>query len=282
MSWPAKRITGQIAASNAVKIRAALLASINENQVAKAFVDSHPQVTNDPVADRQRARDWAKVNVSFNNTPLKSALNRTHAEGWVTGDKAAKANIRTAALNKAPTIADILQDPKVNVWKDWKPGNEAAAALVNPSGGLRDLLDKSNITIQGLNNTSLDRLGTILADNLRAGQSAGKTADQIQQFLADTVGEDFADPSRALSIAITETSRAVNQASLDRYTESQIEEVEWLGIEPCEICAENDGEVVTIGESFPSGDDAPPAHPNCYCTLLPVIPGMDIQLTATI
>ena len=35
---------------------------------------------------------------------------------------------------------------------------------------------------------------------------------------------------------------------------------------PCEICADNesDGEI-GIDESFSSGDDTEPAHPNCQC-----------------
>jgi SPP1 gp7 family putative phage head morphogenesis protein len=280
-NWPIKQQTAKIAASNAVKVRAALLASIDTNKVATDFMDSHPTVTDDVTADRQNARQWAKINVITNSVPLKSALNRIHAEGWVTGDKGARASIRTAALNKAPSLAKIIRDPKANAWTNWKPGNEAAAALLNPPGGLRALLDASNITIREIDRTSLDRLGTILADGLRTGQAAGKTATEIRSFLADTVSEDYADPSRALTIALTETSRAVNQAALNRYQESMIDQVEWLGIEPCEICAENDGQVVGLGESFPSGDDAPPAHPNCVCTLLPVIPAMaDIELGA--
>ena len=279
-SWPAKRITSKIAATNAIKIRAALLASIDKEKVAKSFLESHPQVTDDQTADRQRARDWAKVHVLIDSKPMQKALNRVHAEGWVTGDKAARSSIKSAAIRKAPTIAEIIRDPKANIWAGWKPGNEAAAALLNPPSGLRQLLEQDRVTIRGIETTSLDRLGTVLADNLRIGQTAQKTGKEIEQYLADTLGDEFADPSRALTIALTETSRAVNQASMDRYRESQIDQVEWLGIDPCEICADNDGETVTIGDTFPSGDDAPPAHPNCVCTLLPVLPDMgDIELS---
>ena len=38
------------------------------------------------------------------------------------------------------------------------------------------------------------------------------------------------------------------------------------------MCVEN-AEAGTIGidENFPSGDEAPPYHPNCFCTLVPVL-----------
>lgn len=41
----------------------------------------------------------------------------------------------------------------------------------------------------------------------------------------------------------------------------------WQVNQGCDICDENDGESVDIGDTFPSGDDMPPAHPNCKCTV---------------
>ena len=40
----------------------------------------------------------------------------------------------------------------------------------------------------------------------------------------------------------------------------------------CEMCVENaEAGTVGIDENFPSGHDAPPYHPNCFCTLVPVL-----------
>lgn len=40
----------------------------------------------------------------------------------------------------------------------------------------------------------------------------------------------------------------------------------------CEMCVENaEAGTVGIDENFPSGHDAPPYHPNCFCTLIPVL-----------
>jgi len=43
------------------------------------------------------------------------------------------------------------------------------------------------------------------------------------------------------------------------------------GTDPCVMNA--DAGVIGIDDAFPSGDDAPPFHPNCVCTLLPVLDG---------
>jgi hypothetical protein len=60
-----------------------------------------------------------------------------------------------------------------------------------------------------------------------------------------------------------------------RYKDAGLEKQEWAVSDPCDICAKNDGAIVPIGTSFPSGDTQPPAHPHCRCVLLPVIPGME-------
>jgi SPP1 gp7 family putative phage head morphogenesis protein len=105
-----------------------------------------------------------------------------------------------------------------------------------------------------------------LADSIAAGYSPAKAAKVIN--------EKIGDPARALTIAITEQNRAMSLASLYTYQEAQVEQVEWNAVQPCDICAPNDGQVVTLGEAFESGDTQPPAHPNCRCALLPVILGM--------
>ena len=70
----------------------------------------------------------------------------------------------------------------------------------------------------------------------------------------------------------SDLSRAVSVASRDLYEESNVEQVEWLVAEGCDICQENaDASPIGIDETFPSGDSEPPAHPNCMCALAPYI-----------
>lgn len=37
----------------------------------------------------------------------------------------------------------------------------------------------------------------------------------------------------------------------------------------CDVCEELDDEIVDVDDVFSSGDDGPPAHPNCRCTVVP-------------
>lgn len=66
----------------------------------------------------------------------------------------------------------------------------------------------------------------------------------------------------------TEASSFYNSAAEDSYREAGIIEVEWLTEEDdktCDICGPLDG------QRFPIGTVHPPGHPNCRCTILPVI-----------
>jgi hypothetical protein len=148
-------------------------------------------------------------------------------------------------------------------WSTWKPGNKPAALLVSPPQGLRRLLDRSNVTIQGVNTTTLDRIGTQLGQALSTGATDITLSNAIKNLLDD--------PNRAMVIARTEMNRAMSVASVESYQGFGVEQVEWLVMEPCDICAENDGVVVDLMSEFPSGDTEPPAHPNCVCSIAPVI-----------
>jgi len=79
--------------------------------------------------------------------------------------------------------------------------------------------------------------------------------------------------SRANMIARTETANALSQASLDRMEDMGIDGKEWVwNGGDCGICSDNQSAgVIPVGDTFPSGDMAPPAHPNCECALAPAI-----------
>jgi hypothetical protein len=108
-------------------------------------------------------------------------------------------------------------------------------------------------------------VGTLLARALERGW----TPNEIKEQIADAIDDDT---DRALTIAQTEMSRAVTTASRELYEESGVELVEWLVADPCDLCEENaDVSPIRIGETFPSGDTEPPAHPNCVCDLAPYV-----------
>ena len=158
--WAAKEIKGRISAQNAVKIRAAIKSAYNPKQIAEDFVNSNFDKTDNPTADNARARSWALLHIKTNPSALEKAIKRTLAEGWVTGNKAAKSMIKTAILKSS--VLSIVSDPKADVWIGWKPGDEATAALVDPPKGLLNLLENARFTASDSLKSNADRIGTQL------------------------------------------------------------------------------------------------------------------------
>ena len=258
MKWRAHEVDGRIAAKNALKIRAALRQGANWKRIFEAYKRTQPAVSDNPAQDRARARAWAMLNVSFNNEALGAALRRVWAEGFALGIVSAEDAVRQARELKKADESDYLD------WKNWKPGDAAAALLLKPTRAFLRLLELFGITIRGIDQTGYERLGTALSDSIALGLSPTRAAKLIQDAVSD--------PARALTIAITETNRAISRATVERYQNYGLQEMEWATSSPCDKCAQNEGQVVTIGSSFDSGATQPPVHPNCRCALLPVIP----------
>jgi hypothetical protein len=260
MRWPAHTLEIRLAAKNATKIRRAFRSVLNGEEIAQRWSEAHPAGGS---VSPQMARDWAQLTITANKKPMQNALARVYAEGYVIGDRAANYMMsRLLGLAKAPMVKPKVRSGVVD-WATWKPGNQAAAALVRPKGGLESLLATRRIFITNeVFHTKIDRIGTALAKGLEAGWTTQQTAKAL-----DTIIDD---PQQALVIAQTEMSRAVSIATRDNYESSGVEQVEWLVAEGCDDCQENaDASPINIGDTFPSGDSEPPAHPNCMCALAP-------------
>jgi len=245
-------------------IREAIRASIDPGKIIDAFLQDFPPGSE---VTPQQARDWAQIHIVPNNSKLVDALSRVYATGWQFGQDYAVTTIARAKLQKSP-------DPSIVVdWSKWKPGDSTAALLVRPKGGLARLLGRRNITINGISNTTLNRIGTVLARGIEEGATARSIAyDLMEEGIRDIAD----DPIRAMTIANTEMARAVSVATVDGYKEYGVEKMEWLSLDPCDACEGNsEAGPIAVGEEFPSGDTEPPAHPNCRCTVLPVIPGLE-------
>jgi len=203
--------------------------------------------------------------VNLNSTSFIPIFSRIYAENYVIGKATAEDYVYRSV--KTRKSADLSID-----WSTWQPGNRTAAALVSPPNGLKDLLDKAGITIKSINQSTYDILGNTLA----TGLSGGLPPKQVASLINDSLGST----PRALTIARTEGNRASNAALTDTYSLMGIETVEWSAVMPDKcICVDLDGEQTRLGEEFPSGEGLtqPPAHPNCVCTLIGVIPD-DITL----
>ena len=90
---------------------------------------------------------------------------------------------------------------------------------------------------------------------------------------------------RAKSLVRTELAHVYNEAAMDRYREAGIEIVRVVAATeivrtvgkkvvyyPCDICQEHDGQEYNLLTAV-EGEDIPLFHPNCRCTIIPVIGG---------
>lgn len=121
-----------------------------------------------------------------------------------------------------------------------------------------------------LPDSTRDMIRGTIAEGLAAGKGSAEIADQLQTSYA------FSE-ERAALIANTEIRRANSAGSVEGYKQAKEAGVnvqkEWLlGNEPCDECETNADEgPIDLDDVFPSGDDQPPAHPNCNCSISPVV-----------
>ncbi len=146
------------------------------------------------------------------------------------------------------------------VWRDWEPGDPEAARLIHETPGLSQLLHDAGIWIKDIDETTVDRLGTSLADGLDAGEGSDALAQRVDAVIHD--------PSRALMIARTEAARAMELASEARAVAQGQTQKRWLDLpDACPACRLNaEAGWVPIVAAFPGGASRPPQHPWCRCS----------------
>lgn len=132
--------------------------------------------------------------------------------------------------------------------------------------------------------------GQLLKDVLSEGLAEGESIAELQSRVSNVYEQARGD--RAKMIARTEVLRATNFATEEAYRQSKVVKgKEWLTAldeRTCKLCNELDGKVIPVnssyfkeGETYTVGDESitlnydtvkhPPLHPNCRCTLIPVL-----------
>lgn len=127
----------------------------------------------------------------------------------------------------------------------------------------------------------------ILIDNPKAKfRVSDKTRADIRQSIATSLnlGEDqkaatdrlistVKNPKRAGLIARTEAVNGYQNGLLAMGKESGAVGKEWQSTNYDDICGVNAAKgIIKINDSFPSGDLAPAAHPNCRCSIVLIYP----------
>ena len=121
-------------------------------------------------------------------------------------------------------------------------------------------------------------------DMLRVTLSKGIAENLSAEEIGKEVAKSYAfSEERAELIALTEIATANSYGALEGYKEASDIGLEvsksWLRLgDACPLCVSNaEAGVIPLDDAFPSGDMAPPAHPNCRCVLVPEVKGQLID-----
>lgn len=139
----------------------------------------------------------------------------------------------------------------------------------------------------GLGNVTKEKLRLLVAQAQGEGWSINKLRDELMETY------DGWGKVRAQMIAQTETIRSSNAGAVEAYARAGIEYKQWFTAEDarvCPWCAEMHGKIVGVRDNYFNRGEVleveadkssmtfsyedvgwPPLHPNCRCTILPVV-----------
>lgn len=151
-------------------------------------------------------------------------------------------------------------------------------------GMLQAVHDRVEALAFSTNDVSVRLIEETIAQGILEGESVTQLRNRIRDIYNAT-------PERAERIARTESIYASNQGALEAYRQSPVVTAkEWSAeFDACEFCAALDGKVIGLEQEYASLGDGfqgvsggvlnidygdvnmPPLHPNCRCSLLPVV-----------
>lgn len=201
---------------------------------------AHPAV--DSLA-REVERAARKKATLFNSEPAKTRLAATYAK-------------RDKRL-----IVDLTKEQRKATYLALTRGAVTARSASEVARAVRNSV--------GMTEQMANRLANYEGQLFANGYQGGRFTRASERFQGQLINQ------RSRTIARTEMSWAHNQAQLATMKEAEQQldltlEKEWFTADDevtCEICSELNGERAPLDGTFSSGDDSPPAHPNCRCSV---------------
>lgn len=144
------------------------------------------------------------------------------------------------------------------------PLTDDPPALITSEEAAQYASERSAQLVTGINNTTRSLLQDAIEQGLRDQLSSEQTARLIRQTFQDMTIK------RSRMIATTEMADAMSEAAMRKLDRLGIEFKRWiLSPDACEICTDNAAQgAIPLDDDFDSGDDSPPAHPNCRCAVV--------------
>lgn len=120
--------------------------------------------------------------------------------------------------------------------------------------------------------TDRDHIINIITNGIENG-------DSVVDIRNELTGDDLLSFSKMQSTRITRTEvlRASTDSALDAWNQSGVVEgKQWITAGADDECADYEGQIETLSGNFYSdtsefADGDPPLHPNCRCTLIPIV-----------
>lgn len=210
--------------------------------------------------------DWRKLFTPEEISKWVDDLYPEYESGFNLGARAGRRDIRVQAEKQQMTL-------EIPVWDVEQPGARFAIKQAAMSLSL-----EANEVTQRQMARIIPRIRAALMQGVASGDPYDDMAKAIQKLFG------HADRYRSQRIAITETQRAIHKGLLNQYVESGVVELKrWLTSgAPCPICeaiaAENESGISLAADFAKVGRhpeyslvSAPPAHPGCLCSILPVL-----------
>jgi len=185
-------------------------------------------------------------------------------------------------------IADIVRDGTVHAFGQIGFGVEARKEIANVvNAHAVEYGRQRSAALVGMRVTAT---GAVIANPRAEWQITEGTRIFLRATVREAIEEGLSNDSiaarlresyafskeRAVLIARTETNMASNAGALESYKASGVVNAkEWLTAEDDKVeqeCIDNaDAGAIGLDATFPAGAKAPPQHPNCRCTILPVV-----------
>ena len=248
------------------------------------------KVLND-ILDALRANSAARVPNALNWSTFVIALDKTVPT--LSKQIAAMANLHAKNLPRKIRYEYEFEakDPRAIAWAQTQAGKriqgitletqQAVANLI--SDGLRTKLSREEIIAQLRQTVGLDkrqsralgtfyerRLNKYLEDGMTYEEAAAKAEKEGNKYRVRLVKQ------RAIRIARTEISAATNAGRYLSWIEADARDLlpigstkRWITARDertCNVCGPMNGLEIAWTMNFSTGDQMPPAHPNCRCT----------------
>jgi hypothetical protein len=152
-------------------------------------------------------------------------------------------------------------------------------------------VDETVVRLQSQARQSLKTgLRSLFGDGLERGETIRELSGRVQEWAKENGDIDRQVKWRATRVARTETARSLHEGQVSAWKEAGITRMKWqIAPNPCEFCKAMSQKPHPIDEPFYNVGDrlttskgkilnfdyaavkSPPLHPNCRCTLLPIL-----------